>query len=606
MTKTRDLANLGSGFTPTGAGAVTRTVDSKLKDVVSVKDFGAVGDGVADDRAAIQAAIDKIGTYPAGAELYFPAGIYRVTAPLVWNKSIRLKGAAKGGDQGVNTVVIRAGAVMSAVIQASTVEGDTNLTSRSHFDGINVDCSGLADYGYLGTTNHTTFENLRVQGALIAAMSISYGWCNLFHNLELSYNSGDGLVLGNQSNQALVQHLKSFLNTGWGCKIQGSSYATKVVSSVLESCNKGGLWIGPAIQGFSVDCCYFEANASTGHAFTSPTSYTVKADIVTNGAGTETTIGGAFLSTGSITDCFTSPAAGQQCFVFGNGLTSTAISNNCKNPGYSDAFELVRYFGNNSSSTSFNYGSPSGIDIGANANFSDSLVIDTANASTYQIGQSFCNNKIFGTPSQNIATTDFNQWFLVASAGGGTFQRSSTKFDFNPNAPVWELSHNASSNVYGFQVNGADFPQYHGKWMLFTFWTKCSFSADGSVIAFAYTASSNSYETAGSDWRLKAAAFKMPASGNVNLGIRLILNGVSKTAQIAAPVLCQLGGDWNTLWGAYQQQTQFLGSAAPTTGTWKRGDVVMNTAPSAGGVPGWVCVTAGTPGTWKSMAALAA
>jgi hypothetical protein len=41
-----------AGWTQTGTGAVSRTVDSKLKDVVSVKDFGAVGDGVADDTTA--------------------------------------------------------------------------------------------------------------------------------------------------------------------------------------------------------------------------------------------------------------------------------------------------------------------------------------------------------------------------------------------------------------------------------------------------------------------------------------------------------------------------------------------------------------------------
>jgi len=45
MTKPRDLATLGGGFTQSGTGAIQRTVENKLKDTVSVKDFGAVGDG---------------------------------------------------------------------------------------------------------------------------------------------------------------------------------------------------------------------------------------------------------------------------------------------------------------------------------------------------------------------------------------------------------------------------------------------------------------------------------------------------------------------------------------------------------------------------------
>lgn len=48
------------------------------------------------------------------------------------------------------------------------------------------------------------------------------------------------------------------------------------------------------------------------------------------------------------------------------------------------------------------------------------------------------------------------------------------------------------------------------------------------------------------------------------------------------------------------------GTAAPTAGTWAVGDVCLNSNPSAGGPPGWVCTTAGTAGTWKAMANLAA
>lgn len=45
---------------------------------------------------------------------------------------------------------------------------------------------------------------------------------------------------------------------------------------------------------------------------------------------------------------------------------------------------------------------------------------------------------------------------------------------------------------------------------------------------------------------------------------------------------------------------------APTSGTWKRGDRIYNSNPSANGFIGWVCVSAGIPGTWKTWGAISA
>ena len=62
-----------------GTGAVATNVQSKLREFVSVKDFGAVGDGVADDTLAFNAAI------AAGKRVFVPAGTYSVADIAVVN-----------------------------------------------------------------------------------------------------------------------------------------------------------------------------------------------------------------------------------------------------------------------------------------------------------------------------------------------------------------------------------------------------------------------------------------------------------------------------------------------------------------------------------------
>jgi hypothetical protein len=65
-------------FLQSGTGAVIRNFRNKLAEVVSVKDFGAVGDGVTDDTNAILLAIAAM---PAnGSTLFFPAGTYIVNS----------------------------------------------------------------------------------------------------------------------------------------------------------------------------------------------------------------------------------------------------------------------------------------------------------------------------------------------------------------------------------------------------------------------------------------------------------------------------------------------------------------------------------------------
>jgi hypothetical protein len=77
------------GFEPAGSGAVARSAQDKLRETVSVKDFGSVGDGVTDDTAAIQAAVN------ASKSVFIPVGVYRCVGSID-TKGARIVGAGSG------------------------------------------------------------------------------------------------------------------------------------------------------------------------------------------------------------------------------------------------------------------------------------------------------------------------------------------------------------------------------------------------------------------------------------------------------------------------------------------------------------------------------
>ena len=130
-------------YAPAGTGAVVTTAQGKLREVISVKDFGAVGDGVTDDTVAIQAAIDYAST--GHYTLTVPSGIYLVsTLTLKSNMSMvgELRQAAEAGISVVGSVFKQLGttgdvfttanfpiSTVGAVITDLIIRGNSSATS---------------------------------------------------------------------------------------------------------------------------------------------------------------------------------------------------------------------------------------------------------------------------------------------------------------------------------------------------------------------------------------------------------------------------------------------------------------------------------------------
>lgn len=107
------------GFKQEGAGTVLSTVQKKLYEHKSVKDYGAVGDGVTNDAPAFQLAANAIAAAPNGMAMYIPAGVYRLNTQITFpnSKSFILYG---DGDSSVVHLVGGAGQAVFQVGSAST------------------------------------------------------------------------------------------------------------------------------------------------------------------------------------------------------------------------------------------------------------------------------------------------------------------------------------------------------------------------------------------------------------------------------------------------------------------------------------------------------
>lgn len=153
------------GFLQAGTGAVARTVQSKLRDVISVKDFGAVGDGIANDTVAIQTAIDALSS---GATLVFPPATYKI-GQLIFDAKSKISVFAYGAQ--FNLTGNNAGFVVKGICSGIYVAGGTLVG-----DGANRDSSpSTAQIGWLfGNESGAYVQNVFVQDVVVDSANIGF------------------------------------------------------------------------------------------------------------------------------------------------------------------------------------------------------------------------------------------------------------------------------------------------------------------------------------------------------------------------------------------------------------------------------------------------
>jgi hypothetical protein len=225
-------------FTQAGTGATARTIDSKLKDAVSVKDFGAVGDGTTNDAASIQATIDAV--YAAGGgTVGIPEGIYYIGTTSIYCRYANISIVGSGGASVLKT--------SAAMTTPALYWGDGSTVPRpqnSVLMGIAIDgnsSSNVNAHGIYCWSSLATIRDCFVRNCGGAGMYFYQSW-SMWVEFNQIYGCNPGAYIGQECNNFTFFSNEVNWAAGHGIVLNGG-HGVRIQNNGVEECQRYGLYV---------------------------------------------------------------------------------------------------------------------------------------------------------------------------------------------------------------------------------------------------------------------------------------------------------------------------------------------------------------------------
>ncbi len=246
---------------PPRTASVETIVAAPLSGVVNVKDHGAVGDGVADDTAAIQAALDAVADGPCRLLEFEPGATYKVSSTLAMTMSWTIRQCQINGN---NAVIVShtTGPLFDVSGNACSVMRDLRLKSHSKGKGIALYASPDGSE-YAGQACYQSIEIRDFEEGLhwgSDTKGANGGWSTNFIDLDIG-GCVRGLVLQDGGNNALVFLGLRSASNDVGVDIRDHCSMLKFVGGVIEANRTAAVRISGGGEKFviSFDGIYFES-----------------------------------------------------------------------------------------------------------------------------------------------------------------------------------------------------------------------------------------------------------------------------------------------------------------------------------------------------------